>query len=84
MPIVKSELLRHSIQQVSEAKQFGALAFCDRQQIDSKTSITFLTCTLFYKQNVRACFVANTMQTVNKNTFHRVYLFIYYKTTISK
>ena len=33
--------------------------------------------TLFYKQNVRACFEAKTMHTVNKNNFHRIYLFIY-------
>ena len=43
-------------------KTIRSLGFCDRQQID--------------KQNVRACFVAQTMHTVNKNTFHCIQLFI--------
>ena len=58
MPTVKSKLLRHSIQQVSETKQFRALAFCDRQQVDSKTSITLLTCNVhFFSYKQKQCIV---------------------------
>ena len=53
-----SKLLRHEIRQFSVKRKFGSLAFCVRQQVDSKMSISLLTCTVhfFSKQNERACF----------------------------